>query len=301
MAYELLQTMHTYQVLFHYTHSMRLSSRFSTLATTGLSLILGSASIHADTFSWNNITYAPTPTAAQQTTILGAGGGGNSLSIQFALNNGATFLPTATVQSPAVSNYNVNNTYYTSGGATNQAENFLQIGSDLVNSTNGIGSITVNLFFAKPVTNLSFSFFDVDINAAAQNTTAAYADQINNIYGTTASGAKVYLGTNGLTPGTANGVIGTAGTATYGVLASANNVNNLAGGNATATFASVTPVTELSYTYGDGYTGTGTHGAAQITGLSDLTFNTVPEPGSVAMMVLGGVGAGFVAFRRRRA
>ena len=244
--------------------------------------------------------HAPTPTAAQQTTSLGAGGGTNSVSIQFTLNNGANFLPTTTVQSPAVSNYNANNTYYASGG-NSATENYLQIGADLVNSTNGIGSITVNLFFAKPVTNLSFSYFDVDINSAATNTSAAYADQINNIYGTTATNAKVYLGTNGLTPGTANGLTGTAGNATYGVLDSANNVNNLAAGNATATFTSATPITELSYTCGDGYTGTGTHGTAQITALSDLNFTTVPEPGTTAMMALGGLGAGMVAFCRRRA
>ena len=274
---------------------------FIPTASLTLGLVAWAASSRADVFSWNNITYAPTPTVATQQTSLGAGGGTNSVSIQFALNSGATFL--TNVQSPTVSNYNANNTYYASGGATNPAENFLQIAADLVSSTGGIGSITVNLFFAKPVTSLSFSFFDVDINAAANNTSGAYADQITNIYGTTTSNAKVYLGTNSntLTPGTANGLTGTAGTATYGVLASANNVNNLAAANAAVSFTSATPFTELTYTYGDGYVGSGTHGAAQITALSDLNFTTVPEPGTLAMLSLGAFGAGLIAFRQRRA
>ena len=275
---------------------MRLSLPFSTLAIAGFGLILGPASVQADSFSWANITYAPTPTVAAQTTSLGAGGGTNMLSIQFALNNGATFLPTATVQSPTVDSYNTNNTYYASGG-NSATEKYLQVGVNMVNSTNGIGSVTVNLFFAKPITNAQFSFFDVDINSA--NATGQYVDQIRSIVGTAVNGSPVYL--SSLTGSADNTVSGTTSTASaYAVTANANNVNNLAAANATATFGA-TPITEISYTYGDAYTGTGTHGTAQITALSDFTFTTVPEPGTTAMMALGAIGAGLIAFRRRRA
>ncbi len=224
---------------------MPFHSRFLFLSALGFGLISQAAFVQAETFNWTNITYAPTPTVATSATpqTLGSGGSSNTLSIQFGLNNGATFQDGP--QSPAVDSYSTNGSYASGGNA--DTARFLQIGADMVNGTGGIGSITVNLFFAKPVTSLTFSFFDVDTQATGS---APFTDQIRGIQATSAAGPVVYptTVTNG-GPTSANTVAGSG--STYTITAASNNPNNLAGGNATVTFSSVTPITELTFVYGD--------------------------------------------------
>lgn len=277
---------------------MKFRLRFSTFSALTLGLALYAAPARADVFSWSNITYAPAAPVAPATqnalTDLGSGGGTNDIKVQMTLNSGAQFI--TAVASPTTSTYNTNTTYYTGGGG-NGDQKFLQIGGNMVAGGN-IGSITVTIFFAKPVINCQFTFFDVDTNATGGN---PYADKISNIVGvgTDANKSAVYLSTlqsSGSTP--TNTVSGSG--ATFQALANANNNNGLNNGNVTATFGN-TPISQFSYTYGDGLTAVSGHGTAQITALSDLTFSyqAVPEPGTMAMMAFGVFGAAGVAFRRR--
>ena len=100
---------------------MKLHARFLTLASLTVGLTLHAASTWADTFDWNAITYAPaTAMAAQTKTILGTTAGGNTISLQFTLNNGATFTPAATLPSPVSASYADNTGYVSGGGSTTQ-------------------------------------------------------------------------------------------------------------------------------------------------------------------------------------
>ena len=280
---------------------MKLHVRSSALATLTLGLILSTLSSKAEVFDWNNVSYKPTTTAAgaAQQTLPNSAVTDNTLSLSITLNNGATFLGT-TAPSP-VSGSNTTNTanadntfnanYAVGGQATTQKA--LQLGADFATNTQ---YMLVTILFAKPVTAVSFSFFDID--TPATNQTTQYVDQVRGIQALNSNNGTT------VTPVSLTNVNNT-----YNTVDSATQVtgkfispqtDNTA--NATATFSSSTPISQFSFVYGDAYTGTTAHATGQLIALGNITFtNAVPEPGTVAMLGLGVFGAGLVAFRRRRA
>ena len=232
---------------------------------------------------------------------------GNTVSIQF--GNGSYFAnptnnPSAPVQSPNVGTYSggtqsaTANAVYADGG--NTGHNALQIVADFANgsgNSNG-GSIPVTLFFSKPVVNVSFTFFDVDLGNFG-SPSAPYQDLINNIYGlSSANGAHVYPPTLTPTSATPSAAVTGAGTINAAITATANNAQNGANGNVLVSFDSTTPISQFTFTYGDVLT-SGAHSTLQIIGVSNVNFTSVPEPGTLVWAGLGAVGAVVMARRRR--
>ena len=275
---------------------MKLHPRSSALAAFVLGLTLHAASARADVFDWNNFTYAPAnAAAAATTTALGnSTNGSNSLSVKMVLSTGAAFY--TGVQSPASGSYSGSNVYASGGGADTQKS--LQVAVNFANNTQ---FVTVTLTFAKPVVSAAFSFFDVDSGTITANGVAGgYIDQIRGIQGTTASGATV--NPVSLTAGADNTVSGNSAMSNSNnpIDATYTNAQNASGGNVAVAFDSSTPITQLTYVYGDVVPTGANHSVVQITALSNINFtNAVPEPGTTAMLTLGIFGAGVVAFRRR--
>ena len=272
----------------------------STLPILALACVWQPASSRADVFDWNNVNYKPatTSTGAPLTVLSNSALTTNTLSIQIGLNNGATFLTTpaspvagsnATNPTPPTGSDNTFNANYAVGGqaTTHKA---LQLGADFATNTQ---YMLVTIFFAKPVTSVTFSVFDVDTPTAAQTT--QYADQVRAIQGvSSANGTTV-------TPVSLTNVSNTytsVDSATQ-VTGKANSDQTANTANATATFSSSTPISQFSFVYGDGYTGTTAHATQQLIALGNISFTTVPEPGTLAMLGLGVFGAAGIAFRRR--
>ena len=262
---------------------MKLHARFSILTA----LVLGTAHLasaaQTEIFDWNNITYAPTPAQATAgTTLTDTAITDNTLSLQYALNGGATF--STVVQSPAsASNSASTNVYATSGNA---AQNSLQTVVDFASSAQ---STTITLTFSQFVANASFKLFDVD---AGSVNGGGYLDVISSIQGVTFQGAPAYAAT---VTGSADNVVSGTGS-TFQISGTGNNPQTSSLGDATITFGSI-PLKSISFVYGDNYTA-GTHSAIQITALGNITVTTVPEPGTLALVGLGIAGAATVASRR---
>lgn len=264
----------------------------SILAAFATGLCLQAVPSHGEVFDWNNVTYAPTTAQATTTTNLtNTAITDNSLSLKFTLNGAATFQPASTVQSPNSASNSQNTTYYSSGGlATTQKS--LQM---VVDFTSNADSTLVNIFFAKPVVSLSFSLFDVDSGTVTGS--GAYQDRISAIQGLSTAGGTV-------TPSSLTN-IGTGATNTIdsGTQATAISQSSAAqasnNGNINVAFSSTTPITQISFLYGD-VVATGTaHSNVQLIALSNLTFTTVPEPGTTALLATGVMVAGVIAFRHR--
>lgn len=274
---------------------MNLHPRHAAWAVLTLGLTLHTVSARADVFDWNNITYAPTAAQAQTPISLGnSANGSNSATIRFTLNSGATFGASGTnasgaFQYPISASYSQNTSYASGGGAN--AQKFLQIGGNLSGNTPTVTqSLLVSILFAQPVVSATFSFFDVDTNAA--NATTFFTDRVSAIQGSFNGGTAV-IPTVTNTGSTTDSVSGNVVTGT------GTNAQNAAGSNALVTFDSTTPITQLTFVYGDAYTGAN-HATTQVVALSNLTFTTVPEPGTVALLTLGMFGVGTAALRRRR-
>ena len=259
-----------------------------------LGLTWQAATCRADVLDWNNITYAPSAAAAQsQSAAFASANGSNSVRIQFTLTN-STFAAAGNVnnqayQFPISASYSQSAAYTSGGGANTQKS--LQIGANFSsNSPTVTSSMLVTLFFAQPVVSTTFNFFDVDTNASGN---AGYIDKVSGIQGSVNGGTAVIptVTTTGSTNDTASGntITGTG-----------NSAQNVSTSNATVTFDSSTPINQLSFVYGDNFTGTN-HAAIQIVALSNINFtNSVPEPGTLAMLGLGVFGAAVVTLRRRQ-
>ncbi len=278
---------------------MQFPTRFSTFAAIFGGLILGAGSLRADTFDWNNITYSPGGAAATTATPTYTGrpagspnstGSTNTLSLNIVLTNGATFSTGAT--SPISASYDDNNTYYTSGGgATSQRS--LQLVADFANATQ---YIKVTVVFAKPVTNVSFNFFDVDSGTVNNG---QYQDQIRTVQGLGTNGTTLYDATFSNTNSTTNTVDNAAHTATaIAVSGTSSAASNSGAGNVAASFGN-NQITQFSFIYGDAIPGTTAHSAVQLIGFSNITFTNVPEPGTLALVGLGLAGAAGLAIRRK--
>ena len=194
---------------------------------------------------------------------------------------------------------------YADGGTGSKA---LQIFADFDNSAGNLiakSGIPVTIFFSKPVSNLIFSFYDIDGTAgtpASGNTPATlpFNDRISGIFGLGTGGALVPP--ISLTPGSTN--TSSLDSTNGGSFSATNNLNaqNASGANATVTFGN-TPITQFSFTYTDvaADTGGAAHSATQIISLGNLTFTTVPEPSTWACFVMaGGLGAWTLRRRARR-
>ena len=250
---------------------------------------------HADTLGWgtSGYTYSASQAGATPTPGTVATVNGNTVKIQYST---ASFFAT-NAPSPAVGTYNASpgtSPIYANGGVTGQQA--LQILADFDNSAGNIisgAAIQVTVFFSKPVSNLMFSFYDVD-NGTVNG--GAYNDYVTNIFGLGTGGAQVRP--MNLTPGTDNN--SALGTNSGSFTATGNNNQYAAGGNATVNFGG-TAVTQFTFTYTDtdaNVTNPPTHSVLQIIALSDLTFATVPEPSTWACFVAAG-GLGIWTLRRR--
>ena len=287
------ETMRVHHPMLTATKSLLLAGAACTLAI----VLPAPRALAADTLSWNNVTYNPGAAAATTKTNI-ATVNGNTISLQF--GNSTYFKnDVATTPSPSVGTYtataptayNGTSPTFADGGFTGNKA--LQIFANFDNAANNIiagSGIPVTVFFSKPVSNLIFSFYDVDGN----NATAAqsFNDQVTNIFGLGTGGGSV--APISLTGSSSNAV------SNGGFLAnntpSANNTN---GGNATVTFGN-TPITQFTFTYTDpaAVNGGTAHNAQQIIALGDLTFTTVPEPSTWACFVMAG-GLGVWTLRRR--
>ena len=285
---------------------MKLHSRPAALAALALGLTVHSASSQAEIFDWNNVSYKPviTSTGAALQNLANSAVTDNTLSLSIDLKNGATFSGTTAAPSPASGSYatnpnNADNTFsttYQAGGlATTQKA--LQISAGFGSSTQ---YMLVTILFAKPVTAVTFSFFDIDTpNSATTIATAnQYTDQIRAIQGTD------YNTGDSVTPVSLTNASNTytsvdSATQVTGKISSAPTDGNA---NATVTFSSSTPLSQFSFVYGDAYTGAVAHATSQRMALGNITFTNavVPEPGTTAMLGLGLFGAGALALRRRR-
>jgi hypothetical protein len=176
----------------------------------------------------------------------------------------------------------VNKTLLTGGASPTQ--NALQLAA---NSGNNLG-ITVTITFTAPVTNASFSLWDID------KTAGSYIDQISNINGLTAGGATV--APISVTGASSNQVTG-SGTS-FLITGTSTSTNTGAGsndGNATITFGT-TAIKSITFTWKNTDAGEST----QYIALSDISFTPLPEVGSslAALALCGGV-VGFRVMRKR--
>ena len=278
------------------------NARFSIGAALALAALFPtSRAFAADTLNWATSGYTYNASQAATTTTPATPGtvgtvNGNTLSIAYStasyFNNG-----TASSPSPAVGTYGTANaggatTTYTDGGTGTRA---LQLFANFDNGANIIAGagISVTVFFSKPVSNLIFSFYDVDASAAGSTT--PFNDYVTNISGRGTGGATVVP--TGLTPGVAN----TASLgSTFGSFTGTGTSNqNVADGNGTVTFGP-TPITQFTFTYTDTAANPGgaAHSATQIIALGNLTFTTVPEPSTWACFAMAG-GLSVWTLRRR--
>ena len=267
---------------------MKLHPRLAAVSALVFSLSFHAASSsRASVFDWNNFTYSgATVTPTDKNTLGTSTDGTNTLSLQYTLNNTATFSTAAT--SPIAASNTTNTTYYTDGG-NSTTQKYLQTVADFANNTQ---NMTITLFFAKPVVGLSFTIFDVD-----SNTAGTYQDDVSAIMGLNVNGSSVNpqslanIGT-----GATNTIVGTTEIKAVSGSSAAQNSNN---GNATVTFDSTAQITQISFTYGDVAPNTN-HSNVQLIGLSNLTFADVPEPGTLNVLGLGTAGLGALAWLRRR-
>ena len=306
---------------------MLIPARFSLLtsAACALAALFPVSRAHADSLVWGTSGYTynattqvgTTGTGGVVTTVSPGTANANTVSIQYSTANYFTNNGNANTPSPAVGTNTANTAIYTDGGTNNGTQGTgnqaLQI---LANFDSGTvlaanAGITITVFFSKPVSNLLFSFWDVDTNAAGAN---AYNDLITNLYGrnstSTNPNSNIIPGrvSNGAannygTGSNANGSYATvtgAASAIQGAGTPANGALPAAAGVATVQFSQ--PVTQFSFTYTDtnvtNANGTTTHSAIQMFGLSDLQFTTVPEPSTWAFFAAAG-GLSFWTLRRR--
>ena len=275
---------------------MPLSSRLAAAALFA-GTVFALPSLRADSLFWSNVNYAPTTAQAIQRNDL-ATINGNTVSLQFGSNSGTNNFFSTSVPSPAAGTYTAgSNTTYTNGGILGQRA--LQIVADFDNATGGNiaagSSLLVTVFFTRPITNLSFSFYDVDNGSTGSG---PYNDVVSNIFGLGTGGASVPPVS--IADGTANGHVIGANSAT--ITATGNSAQNAGAGNSTVTFGN-TPITQFSFTYTDTSSAAGgtAHSTVQIMALGDLTFTTVPEPSTWTLAGAGGLLALGWAVRRRAA
>ncbi len=325
-------------ILTHPTAPVLNHPRLSLLAGTACAIatFLPAPRAQVDTLNWGTSGYTynattqvgTTGTGGAVTTVNAGTANANTISIQYntasyfnnsyVTNNAATNQPSPGVgTNTGTTDNTTQKTVYTDGGTNNgtagTGNQALQILSNFDNGTAYIAGsgITVTVFFSKPVSNLLFSFWDVDTSVPGSAT--PYNDQITSLTGkntlgafvapvSIANGAANTYGTgtfaNNVNGGGAYATITGKGNAIQGVGTPGANSSPAAAGVATVQFTG-TPITQFSFTYQDtGVTGTNGHAGIQMFALSDLTFSTVPEPSTWACFVMAG-GLGVWTLRRR--
>jgi hypothetical protein len=234
----------------------------------------------ATTFNWPTTPAFPTgPTNGQTVTMPYAGLGAIAIT-----NNGGDVWQTG---------YPTVNDTETTGGLTNV--NGFQIYLKSEPSASANLGVVIGFGYTGGVTNVSFTFWDVDSSASIPST--QFTDILKNIVGVTATGTLVPLtvvGTAGYNTVTGSGTVNATATGT------ANATNNTSEGDVTVTSGTV-PIQEITFTYMNGATGLG----AQAIGIGPITFTPIgsatPEVGSGlgALLACGAV-VGLGALRRRR-
>ena len=284
----------------HLLLTRRLPAVLLTAFLIGVTLPAADADVLA--LDWSHLSAAYQSGAANAGTPQNFTVGSNTVSTVFGYQGGASssvfILSTPTVAtngsgSPA----NV----YTTGGLTD-GELAMQIGIALPNtSTDGV-VFTIN--FAQAVYGVTFKLFDVDY------TSGNFTDQVRNIVGTD-GGATVLPA---LTGSAYNSVGSDANNAAAGfsnsVTGTGNNAQTAANGNVTVSFSNLTPITSVSFVYGDNTNSAlGPVAPAstteQIIGIGNIAWatnagETVPEPGMFGVTALGLAGMIAVTLRRRR-
>ena len=280
-----------------------LSGAFLACLTVG-----GLANAQADILGldWAHLSAAYQTGAANATTTQNFTVGSNTLSTVFAVETTSGTAGNFAFNSPINATYGStapNTTTYTNGGTTD-GELALQIGIALTDSTAQDMKFTIN--FSQAVYGATFRLFDLDANL----TGTGFVDQVRNIFGN--NGGATVLPT--LTGSASNQVGSDANNATAGYLNSvtgtANSAQNAGNGNVTVTFDSNTPITSISFVYGDNSKAAlgavaPTTPSSQIVALSNVYWSTVagqsvPEPGTLATIGLGLAGMSAVVLRRRR-
>lgn len=180
-------------------------------------------------------------------------------------------------------------------GGTNPVQKSLAIAAQFTTNTD---SLTVTVSFKtlngsqpQSVTGVNFDLYDIDLNGTS------YIDQIRNVQAIL--GSNTTIKPTQVTGSVGNTVTGnsTTGFTIAGAQSVANTGTTSDQANANINFGGQT-ITGFSFTYGD-TTGAQTNPIRQVFALHDINFTPIPEPGTVSMIGLGGLLAGFVFFRRR--
>ncbi len=255
---------------------------------------------------WAHLSAAYQSGAANATTAQSFTVGSNTLSTVFATETTSGTAGGFAFNSPVVGTYGrtaPNTTTYSNGGTTD-GELALQIGIALTDSTAQDMKFTIN--FSQAVYGATFRLFDLDANT----TSTGFVDQVRNIFGTNGGATVLPMLTgsasnqvgsdaNNLTAGYLNSVTGTA-----------NANQNTGDGNVTVTFDSATPITSISFVYGDNTVAAlgavaPASPSTEIIALSNVYWSTVsgqsvPEPGTLATIGLGLAGMVGVVLRQKR-
>lgn len=205
-------------------------------------------SSHADTLDWNSVNWSNEDLTESFNV------GGTTISFVISGDTGG------------IENNSPNDTTQINGSSSTEQTLFLN-----TNHGNRNDDITITITFSQPVTNISFTIYDIDADSSS------YVDQIRNVYGSDGVNTYAFSAT-----GSSGNSVASSGTTSLTVTGTSSINDDSDNGNATFSYTGAA-VTTISFTYGNntdtslGDRPPGNPGNQWI-GLGDITYTVVPEP-----------------------